>query len=66
MEITTIELRKLTASEGMVLTNGEAFGKEIYLGVNDSAENWREITEVEYEEILIKEQETLDIYITEE
>ena len=51
MEITTIELRKLTASEGMVLTNGEAFGKEIYLGVNDSAENWREITEEEYNEI---------------
>ena len=51
MKMTTIELRKLTASDGMVLTNGEAFGKEIYLGVNDSAENWREITEEEYEKI---------------
>ena len=36
MKITTIELRKLTASEGMTLTNGEAYGKEVYLGVNDS------------------------------
>ena len=33
---TTIEIIKLTASEGMTLTNGEAFGKEIYLGCNDS------------------------------
>lgn len=57
MKVTTIELRKLTASDGMVLTNGEAFGKEIYLGVNDSVENWREITEVEYEEILKQQEE---------
>ena len=66
MKMTTIELRKLTASDGMVLTNGEAFGKEIYLGVNDSEVNWREITDAEYEEILIKEQETLNIYLPEE
>ena len=47
---TKIELRKLTASEGMTLTNGEAFSKEIYLGKNDSAENWTEITDAEAEE----------------
>jgi hypothetical protein len=45
MEITTIELRKLIASEGMTLTNGEAFGKEVYLGCNDKPENWQEITD---------------------
>jgi len=56
MEKSTIELIKLTASEGMTLTNGEAFGKEIYLGVNDSPENWREITDSEAEGIL-KERE---------
>lgn len=44
---TTIELIKLTANEGMTLTNGEAFGKEIYLGCNDSPDNWREITDDE-------------------
>ena len=52
MEMTTIELRKLTATEGYVLTNGEAYGKEIYLGCNDKPENWHEITEEEYAEIL--------------
>ena len=56
MNISTIELRKLTANDGMVLTNGEAYGKEIYLGKNDSAENWREITEDEYNEILKAEE----------
>ena len=50
-----MELKVLTASEGMVLTNGEAFGKSITLGRNDSAENWHEITEEEYETLLKNE-----------
>ena len=45
MEKKTIELIKLTASEGMTLTNGETYGKEVYLGCNDSPDNWREIPE---------------------
>ena len=49
---TNITLRKLTADEGMVLTNGEAYGKDIYLGIYDSAENWHEITDDEYEAIM--------------
>lgn len=60
MKMTTIELRKLTASDGMVLTNGEAFGKEIYLGINDNENNWREITDAEYEKIKL-EQEAAEI-----
>ena len=47
MITSTIELIKLTAAEGMTLTNGEAFGKEIYLGCNDTPDNWREITDEE-------------------
>lgn len=47
-----INLTKLTATDGFVLTDGEAYGKEIYLGCNDSIENWHEITDAEYEEIL--------------
>ena len=53
----SIELIKLTASEGMVLTNGEAYGKEIYLGCNDNPNNWSEITDAEYEEIQKDNQE---------
>ena len=49
---TNITVRKLTADEGKVLTNGEAYGKEIYLGIYDSAENWHEITDDEYEAIM--------------
>lgn len=56
METTKIELTKITATEGMVLTNGDTYSKEIYLGCNDSIENWHEITDAEYEEIL-KEKE---------
>lgn len=51
MKKSTIKITKLTAADGMTLTNGEAYGKEIYLGKNDSAENWREITDAEYEAI---------------
>ena len=43
----TIELRKLIAADGMTLYNGESFGKEVYLGKNDSPDNWQEITDAE-------------------
>ena len=48
---TTIEIKKLIASDGMTLTNGEAFSKEVYLGKNDSVDNWHEITDAEAERI---------------
>ena len=43
----------IVAREGMWLTNGQGiYTKSVYLGRFDKAENWHEITEAEYEEIL--------------
>ena len=47
MTTENIQLIKLTAADGMVLTDGTSYGKEVYLGVNDSAERWSEIPESE-------------------
>lgn len=51
MKQETITRIKLTASEGMTLTNGETFGKEVYLGSEDKPENWEEITDAEAKKI---------------
>ena len=61
MKQTTIELIKLTASIGMVLTNGEAYGEEVYLGCNDTPDNWREITQEEYQKILREQEAEADV-----
>ena len=47
MEKVKIEMIKLVANDGMTLTNGEVYGKEIYLGCNDKEDNWYEITDEE-------------------
>lgn len=39
--------RHLTAPEGMLLTNGDIYATEVWLGEGDSADNWREITKEE-------------------
>jgi hypothetical protein len=60
MEISKIELRKLTPAEGMTLTNGDVFSKEIYLGKNDSPENWSEIPDSEAERIQKEREEEVE------
>ena len=60
MEIKVFEMTEIKADEGKVLTNGDNFssvGGSIYLGVNDSVDNWHEITEEEYNEIIKAEEE---------
>ena len=47
----------LIARDGYIYTNGDTFAYTIRLGINDSADNWHEITEVEYEEILKQQEE---------
>ena len=45
----TVTRTVLIADEGMVLTNGEIFGKEVYLGVGADASEWREVSKEEIE-----------------
>lgn len=48
---------KLVATEGMIYTNGESFGRTVFLGTGDSPDNWHEIMESEYQAIMESESE---------
>ena len=48
---------RIIADEGMMLYNGEVLGKEVYLGSQDSVENWRQISDAEA--ALLQEEELL-------
>ena len=50
MTTENIQPIKLTAAYGMVLTDGTSYGKEVYLGINDTADRWTEIPESEMPE----------------
>ena len=43
----TIALIKLEADEGFTLTDGENYSKCVYIGKNDSPDNWHEIPDEE-------------------
>ena len=47
----------LTANDGKVLTNGEIYGKVIYLAEGVDESNFYEITEEEYEKVLAEPRE---------
>ena len=42
----------LYADDGMVLTDGKVYGKVVYLAENATADDFREITEAEYEKAM--------------
>lgn len=50
----TTQLTKLTASTGMVLTNGEQFTHSVLLREGESPEAWSEITEDDYRRLMAK------------
>lgn len=54
-----IEKNVLTAEEGKVLTNGSTYSKQVWLGINDSVDNWNEVDESDAEEV--EDSEALDI-----
>lgn len=43
MKMIPIEILVLEPEEGYTLTNGETYSKKVYLGRNDSPENWLEV-----------------------
>ena len=47
MKESSIKITVLEPSPGMTLTNGETYSKKVYLGINDSPENWHEIPDEE-------------------
>jgi hypothetical protein len=47
---------KITASEGHILTNGEIFGKEIYLAEGMNKYTFYEITYAEYQAIIAEQE----------
>lgn len=63
MEIKEVKQTIIEASEGHILTNGKSFGKVVALGSTDSADNWYEITEEEYNKI--EAEQTEDVLVEE-
>ena len=51
-----MERQTLIANDGMVLTNGEIYGKELYLADGMSADMFHEITQAEYDEIMARDE----------
>ena len=57
MKTSPIQIIVLEPEDGYVLTNGEVYSTKVYLGANDSPENWREIPEAE----VPKEEEEVEL-----
>lgn len=56
-------MRKIIeATDGHILTDGEIFGRTIYLAEGESGEDFHEITDEEYNEIQEAEEATEDDY----
>ena len=69
MEISNITVKFIVPTSGHTLTQSEdvkveerIFSKKVWLGVNDSEKNWKEITNEEAD-VLMKEQEALALEV---
>lgn len=61
MESEIVTQRILKADDGMVLTNGETYGKTVILPGDADETVWREITEAEAKEIITRMEADADV-----
>lgn len=62
MKIIDEPLRHIEPAPGMRLTNGDVIAEgNVYLAINDSADNWYEITDEEAERIQTERDETNEL-----
>lgn len=61
MKTETIIRTKITASEGMVLTDGEIYGTEIFLAEGMTEKDFYEITTEEYEKEALKNEASANL-----
>ena len=47
----TVFIKKIVADEGMILTDGNSYGTEIFLSADRTVDEFYEITKEEYKEI---------------
>ena len=52
-----MSINKLTASQDKWLTNGEAYAKTVFLGINGKSSDWYEITDEEINKMFPQEEE---------
>ena len=55
-----MERKILIAGKGKILTNGEIYGKKIYLGKGETEQNFKEITETEYKNFFLQQSHICD------
>ena len=51
----------LEADDGMMLTNGEAYGKTVVLANNEAVSKYHEITEEKYRELMAEDECNTDL-----
>lgn len=56
MQKEQVVINKLIADSGKILTDGETYGRVIFLGKGRTADEFYEITEEEYKNILAEEE----------
>lgn len=59
MKTKNYNLTKLEAEQNKFLYNGKTICKVAFLGINDSPDNWREITEEEKQQIEVQNENNL-------